>query len=84
MPDRLADNRRRALDLLAELGLAGSTESALLARGFTVELIAGLVRAGFPTVVTETVMIGGRPTEIAYVRITETGCRALEGPTDTE
>jgi len=81
MLDRLADDRRRALDLLAESGLTGSTQSALVARGFTVELIAGLVRAGFAMVAIETV---SGTTEIACVRITEAGWRALEGPTDTE
>jgi hypothetical protein len=56
----------------------------LLARGFTVELLDDLLRAGFATVATDAVGNGDRTTEIACVRITEAGWRALEGPTDME
>jgi hypothetical protein len=51
----------------------------LLAHGFTVELLADLVRAGLATATTERVVAGGRAIEVARVRITPAGRKALAG-----
>lgn len=50
------------------------------AHGFSRELIAGLVRAGLATVVTDTMRIGGRVIHVELVMITNAGRRALEAP----
>jgi hypothetical protein len=68
--------RRRALELLAA-SPDGATEAILLAHGFTIDLLVELVRAGLATAKAERVMAGGRTIEVANVRITEAGRRAL-------
>jgi hypothetical protein len=70
--------RRRALELLA--GSAdGMTEAMLVAHGFTVEQMVELIRAGLATATTGRVIAGGQRREVAYVKITEAGRRALAG-----
>jgi hypothetical protein len=49
----------------------------MLARGFTVELMADLVRAGFATAQAERIGAGGRRIEVARVKITEAGAATL-------
>jgi hypothetical protein len=49
----------------------------MIAHGFTVEQLVELVRAGLATASAERVVAGGRTMEIATVRITEAGRRAL-------
>ena len=66
--------RRRALELLAS-SPDGCTEATLLAHGFTVDFIVGLVRAGLATAGSERVVGGGRTIEVARVRITDAGRR---------
>ena len=51
----------------------------LFAHGVTVEMLVELIRAGLATASTERVGGGGRAMEIARVRITEAGRRALAG-----
>ena len=68
--------RRRALELLAA-SPDGCSEAIMLAHGFTVELLAGLVRAGLATATTERVVAPGYRGERARVRITEAGRQAL-------
>jgi hypothetical protein len=51
----------------------------LLAHGFTTELLAGLVRDGLVTVKRESVKAGGALVEVARVRITDAGRKAIEG-----
>jgi hypothetical protein len=65
-------DRRRALELLAS-SPDGCSEAIMLARGFTVEQMVELVRAGLATTNGERVAIGARTIEIARVRITEAG-----------
>jgi hypothetical protein len=67
---------RRALDLLASCP-DGCFEGLLVAHGFSIPFIVRLVRAGLATVHTERVVAGGRRLEVARVRITEAGRRAL-------
>jgi hypothetical protein len=55
----------------------GATEAIMLAHGFTIEQMVELVRAGLATAQAERVVVGGLKFEVARVRITETGRRAL-------
>src|SRR5438132_12464298 len=68
--------RRRALELLAA-SRDGCTEAIMLAHGFTIDLLVELVRARLATAKAERVVAGGRTIEVAKVRITEAGRRAL-------
>jgi len=56
-------NRRRALELIA-CSPDGMTEAMLLAHGFTVDMLADLIRAGLATAKTERLVAGGRPMEV--------------------
>jgi len=69
-------NRRRALELIA-CSPDGMTEAMLLAHGFTVDMLADLIRAGLATGKTERVVAGGRSMEVTRVRITGAGRRTL-------
>jgi hypothetical protein len=69
-------DRRRALELLASCR-DGATEAIMRAHGFTVAQMVELVRAGLATATAERVVAGSRTTEVARVRITEAGRRAL-------
>jgi hypothetical protein len=69
-------DRRRALELLASCR-DGCAEAIMLAHGFTVAQIVELVRDGLATATAERVVAGNRTIEIARVRITEAGRRAL-------
>jgi len=51
----------------------------MLARGFTSEILASLVRDGLATARPETVKTGGLTKEVVRLRITDAGLRALEG-----
>jgi hypothetical protein len=71
-------DRRRALELLAA-SRDGATEAMLRAHGFSTALIVDLVRAGLATAHSQRVVAGGggRTMEIARMRVTEAGRRAL-------
>jgi hypothetical protein len=69
-------DRRRALELLASCR-DGCTEAMMVAHGFTVPQMVELVRAGLATATAERVVAGSRTIEVARVRITEAGRRAL-------
>jgi hypothetical protein len=71
-------DRRRALELLASCR-DGCTEAVLLAHGFTVAQLVDLVRAGLASATPERMVAGSKAIEIARVRITEAGRRALNG-----
>jgi hypothetical protein len=70
--------RRRALELLAA-SPDGCSEAIMLAHGFTVDFLVDLIRTGMVTTQTERVVAGGRAMEVARMRITELGWRALAG-----
>ena len=70
-------DRRRALELLAA-SPDGATEAMMVARGFTVAQIVELVRAGLASAKAERVVAGGKSIEVARVRITDAGRRALD------
>jgi hypothetical protein len=69
-------DRRRALELLASCR-DGCTEAIMLAHGFKIDVLVELVRAGLATATSERVVAGGRTIEVARVRITGAGRRAL-------
>jgi hypothetical protein len=69
-------DRRRALELLAA-SPDGCTEAILRAHGFTIEQMVALVRAGLATATADRVIMGPDSIEVARVRITEKGRRAL-------
>jgi hypothetical protein len=69
-------DRRRALELLASCR-DGCTEAIMLAHGITVEMLVGLIEAGLASASAERVRAGNKAIELARVRITEAGRRAL-------
>jgi hypothetical protein len=75
----LTTDGRRVLELLVGSARQGCTEAFLLAHGFTVDLLADMVRAGFATAQIERVRAGGQPIEVTRVHITDAGRQALKG-----
>jgi hypothetical protein len=55
----------------------GCTEAIMLAPGFKTEMLVEMVRAGFASVATARVVTGGLKLEVARLRITVAGRRAL-------
>jgi hypothetical protein len=72
----LPPTRHRALELLAS-SRDGCTEAIMIAHGFTVPQMVELVRTGLATAHTRRAIAGRRTIEIAYMKITEAGRRAL-------
>lgn len=68
--------RRLALEMLADAGARGRADPEFVAR-FTPELL-DLMGDGLATAEREIVISRGRPFEVARVRITEEGWRAVE------
>jgi hypothetical protein len=64
--------------MLDDAGPHGCAEALILANGFDIELLTGLVRAGLTTLATETVRASGRTLGISNVKITDAGRRAVE------
>lgn len=77
MTRRLTAEERRALAVLAASGRNGATLSLLGALDFGARLVTSLVEDGLATVAYEDVRAGGRWIEVAKVRITDAGRRAL-------
>jgi hypothetical protein len=69
-------DRRRALELLASCR-DGCSEAIMLAHGFTIDMMVELVNAGLATATAERVVAGRHTIEVARVRITDAGRRAL-------
>jgi len=69
-------DRRRALELLAGCP-DGCTDALMFANGFTAEQLLDLVHAGLATARATRMVAGERTIEVARVRITEAGRRAL-------
>jgi hypothetical protein len=55
----------------------GCTEAIMLAHGFSIDMMVKLVNAGLATATAERMVAGGKTIEVARVRITEAGRRAL-------
>jgi hypothetical protein len=69
-------DRRRALELLAD-SRDGVTEANLLAHGFTIDMLADLIRAGLGTAKIERMVVVGGLMEVVRVRIADAGRQAL-------
>jgi hypothetical protein len=72
----MTDETRRMLELLAASN-DGCTEAILMAHGFALEFLDGIVSAGLATATAEHTFAAGRAIEFTRVRITEAGRRAL-------
>jgi hypothetical protein len=75
----LRAEQRRALEILAAVGLRGCDGATLLAHGFRIDMVAGLVHDGLATARCEFMRMGRRKIRVARLRITDAGRRALEG-----
>jgi hypothetical protein len=64
--------------LLAKSRQGVNEELLVLGHGFKRQMLAGLVLAGFATVVTETLRAGGPTIKVERYRITDAGRSALE------
>ena len=53
------------------------SERVMMVHGFSVDILADMVRAKLAAAKIERVMAGGRPTEVVGVRITDAGSRTL-------
>jgi hypothetical protein len=74
----LSAEQRQALELLAGAPTNGHTKGRLLADGFTVDMLAGLVREGFAATRRGTVRVGGRQIGVERYFITDAGRMAIE------
>jgi hypothetical protein len=72
-------HRRLALETLADAGPHGCTGAALLGQGFKIDILAELVRDGLATAHRQPLNAGERQIDVARIRITDAGRRALEG-----
>jgi hypothetical protein len=73
----LSAEELQALELLAG-NPRGCTKGRLLADGFTVDMLADLVREGLATPQRGTLRVGGRTIRVERYRITDDGRSALE------
>jgi hypothetical protein len=74
---RLTAKARWALELIA-VDRRGLTETLLRTYGFTLRMLAGLIRAGLATAQRQTVKAGGRAIKVIRIRITEAGRQEIE------
>jgi hypothetical protein len=72
-------DHRRVLELLAVAGLQDCSGATLLAHGVRIDVSAYLVRAGLVTAYREPTNPDQRQIDVARMRITKAGRRALEG-----
>jgi hypothetical protein len=73
----LTAEQRRALTLLASVGLNGASQASLMAHGFCVSMIAGLVKRELATLTREKIRVGIRLVDVGKVRITAAAREAL-------
>jgi hypothetical protein len=71
-----SDDDRRALDMLARHS-NGCAEAVLLADGFTIRLLAGLVIDGFATGSVARIALDGREKPVVWMKITEAGRQVI-------
>jgi hypothetical protein len=74
---RLTATQRRALAILADSGLNGTTTAGMLAAGFRLTTISRLVHRGLATARMERMKVGERRIQVLRVRITDVGRAAL-------
>ena len=76
---RLSPEQRRALELLARDPHGATGHLLLIAHGFEMKMLAGLVHEGLAqAIVGESVKTGGKAVEIVRFWITDAGRRAIE------
>jgi hypothetical protein len=68
---------RRARSNCSRHAATAAREAIMLAHGFSIDMMVELVRAGLATARAERVVAGGKPIEVARVRITDAGRRAI-------
>lgn len=73
----LTAEQRRALARLTSEGPDGASQASLMAHGFCVSMIAGLVKRGLATLTREKARAGSRLVDVGKVRITAAGRDAL-------
>jgi hypothetical protein len=73
---KLTDDQREALGVLAA-SLRGRTESMMLAHGFAIGMLRGLVRDGLATADRETAYYHRRAVLVTTMRITDAGRQAI-------
>jgi hypothetical protein len=73
----LSAEQRQTLELLAG-GPRGYTKGRLLAKGFTVDMLADRVREGLATTERGTMRVGRRTIRVERYRITDAGRMAIE------
>jgi hypothetical protein len=74
---RLTPKARQALELLA-VDRRGLTETLLRTYGFTLRMLAGLIRSGLATAQRQTVKAGRQTIKVVRISITEAGRQAIE------
>jgi hypothetical protein len=72
---KLNDDQRRALEMLAQQD--GCAEAVLLADGFSIDQLAGLVVEGHAVMQRRRVEISGRMRTVVGMQITEAGRKAI-------
>jgi hypothetical protein len=72
---KLNDDERRALKMLAHRD--GCAEAVLLADGFSIDQVAGMVLGGYAVMQRRRVEISGRERTVVWVQITEEGRQAI-------
>jgi hypothetical protein len=73
----LSPEQRRALALLSAAGESGCTEHALIGHGFTLDMLAVLIRLGLAAVWSERILVGRTTVVVARMGITQAGREAL-------
>jgi hypothetical protein len=73
----LTAEQRRALAVVARAGLNGTSQTSLMAHGFCISMIAGLIKRGLATLTREKVRTGSRLVNVGSIRITPAGRDAL-------
>jgi hypothetical protein len=74
---KLNDDQRRVLNTLAHQD--GCAEAALLADGFSIDQLAGLVVQGYAVMQRRRVDISGQERTVVWMQITEEGRKAIAG-----
>jgi hypothetical protein len=72
---KLNDDQRRALETIAHQD--GCAEALLLADGFSIDQLAGLVVEGYAVMQRRRVDIGGRMRTVVWMQITAAGRKAI-------
>jgi hypothetical protein len=72
---KLNDDQRRALEMLAHQD--GCAEAVLLADGFSIDQLAGLVVQGYAVMQRRRVDISGRMRTVVWMQITDAGRKAI-------